>query len=136
MSDDLLRQGLDIRGEVIGKERSEAALAAASEFDRPFQELALRYCWGDVWGRPGLDRRIRSIVNLAMLAAMGKPNELKIHVRGALTNGVTRSEIQEVLLQACVYAGVPAAGEAFKMAKEVFEEPEFASLGVTQVATP
>ena len=126
---DLLQQGLDIRGEVIGKQRSDAALAGATAFDRPFQELALRYCWGDVWGRPGLDRRMRSIVNLSMLSAMGKPNELKIHVRGALTNGVTRSEIQEVFLQTCIYAGVPAAGEAFKIAKEVFEEPEFAGIG-------
>lgn len=129
MNDELLQQGLDIRAEVIGKQRSEAAMAAATDFDRPFQELALKYCWGEVWGRPGLDRRTRSIVNLSMLSAMGKPNELKIHVRGALTNGVTRQEIQEVFLQACIYAGVPAAGEAFKVAKEVFEEPEFTGIG-------
>ena len=129
MSDPLLERGTAIRAEVIGKERHDAALAGASDFDRPFQELALRYCWGDVWGRPGLDRRTRSIVNLAMLAAMGKPNELRIHVRGALTNGVTPAEIQEVFLQACIYAGVPAAGEAFKVAREVFEEPAFAGMG-------
>ena len=129
MSDDLLQQGKDIRAAVIGEQRSEAALAAATDFDRPFQELALRYCWGEVWGRPGLDRRTRSIVNLAMLAAMAKPNELRIHTRGALTNGVTRAEIQEVFLQACIYCGVPTAGEAFKVAREVFEEPEFAGLG-------
>jgi 4-carboxymuconolactone decarboxylase len=125
MSDDLLQRGKAIRAEVIGQHRSEAALANATDFDRPFQELALRYCWGDVWDRPGLDRRTRSIVNLAMLAAMAKPNELKIHVRGALTNGVTPSEIQEIFLQACIYCGVPTAGEAFKVAREVFEEPEF-----------
>ena len=101
----------------------------ATAFDLPFQELALRYCWGEIWGRPGLDRRTRSIVNLAMLAAMAKPNELKIHVRGALANGVTRQEIQEVFLQACIYCGVPTAGEAFKVAREVFEEPEFAEKG-------
>ncbi len=129
MSDDLLQLGKDIRGEVIGKQRSEGALASATDFDRPFQELALKYCWGEVWGRPGLDRRIRSIVNLSMLSAMGKPNELKIHIRGALTNGVTRQEIQEVFLQACIYAGLPAAGEAFRLAKEVFEEAEFANKG-------
>ena len=129
MADDLLKMGTDIRGEVIGKERSDAALAGATDFDRPFQELALRYCWGEVWGRPGLDRRTRSIVNLAMLAAMAKPNELRVHVRGALTNGVTRQEIQEVFLQACIYCGVPTAGEAFKVAREVFEEAEFASVG-------
>ena len=124
MSDELLQLGKDIRAEVIGKQRSEAALAAATDFDRPFQELALRYCWGEVWGRPGLDRRTRSIVNLAMLAAMAKPNELKIHTRGALTNGVTKQEIQEIFLQACIYCGVPTAGEAFKVAREVFEEPD------------
>jgi 4-carboxymuconolactone decarboxylase len=122
MTDALEETGRRIRGEVIGHERSEAALAGATEFDRPFQELALRYCWGEIWDRPGLDRRTRSIVNLAMLAAMGKPNELRIHVRGALTNGVTRAEIQEVFLQLCIYCGVPAAGEAFKVAREVFEE--------------
>ena len=126
MSDDLLKTGLAIRGEVIGKERSDTALANATDFDRPFQELALRYCWGEVWGRPGLDRRTRSIVNLAMLAAVAKPNELRIHTRGALTNGVTKAEIQEIFLQATIYCGVPTAGEAFKIAREVFEEPEFA----------
>ena len=129
MSEDLLTLGTTIRGEVIGKQRSDAALAGATDFDRPFQELALKYCWGEVWGRPGLDRKTRSIVNLAMLAAMSKPNELRIHVRGALTNGVTRQEIQEVFLQACIYCGVPIAGEAFKVAREVFDEPEFAALG-------
>ena len=129
MTDDLLQQGKAIRGEVIGQARSEAALAGATEFDRTFQELALRYCWGEVWGRPGLDRRTRSMLNLAMLAAMAKPNELRIHVRGALTNGVTRQEIQEIFLQACIYCGVPTAGEAFRVAREVFEEPEFAQMG-------
>jgi alkylhydroperoxidase/carboxymuconolactone decarboxylase family protein YurZ len=126
MSDQLLQSGKDIRAEVIGKERSEAALAGATDFDRPFQELALKYCWGEVWGRLGLDRRMRSVVNLAMLAAMAKPNELRIHTRGALTNGVSKQEIQEIFLQVCIYCGVPTAGEAFKVAREVFEEPEFA----------
>lgn len=126
MTDETLQRGKTIRAEVIGAERSAAALAGATAFDLPFQELALRYCWGEIWDRPGLDRRTRSIVNLAMLAAMAKPNELKIHVRGALTNGVTKQEIQEIFLQACIYCGVPTAGEAFKVAREVFEEPEFA----------
>lgn len=128
-NDPLLQAGRAIRGEVIGAARSEAALAGASEFDRPFQELALRYCWGEIWGREGLDRRTRSIVNLAMLAALAKPNELRLHVRGALSNGVTRQEIQEILLQVCIYCGVPAAGEAFRVAREVLEEPEFAAPG-------
>ncbi len=108
---------------------AEAALAGTTDFDLPFQELALRYCWGEVWDRPGLDRRTRSIVNLSMLSAMGKPNELKIDVRGALTNGVTREEIKEIFLRTCIYAGVPSAGEAFKIAREVFAEPDFAGLG-------
>ena len=129
MSDELLERGKEIRAAVIGAERSAAALEGAVDFDRPFQELALKYCWGEVWGRPGLDRRTRSIVNLTMLAAMAKPNELRIHVRGALTNGVTRQEIQEILLQVCIYCGVPTAGEAFKVAREVFEEPGSAGLG-------
>lgn len=127
MSDDeMLERGKAIRAEVIGADRSAVALESATPFDRPFQELALRYCWGEIWGRPGLDRRMRSVVNLASLAAMGKPNELRIHVRGALTNGVTKAEIQEIFLQICIYCGVPTAGEAFKVAREVFEEPDFA----------
>jgi alkylhydroperoxidase/carboxymuconolactone decarboxylase family protein YurZ len=84
--------------------------------------MALRYCWGEVWNRPGLDRKTRSIVNLAMLSAMGRSGELATHVRGALTNGVTQEEIREILMQVCIYAGVPAAGEAFKVAKETIAE--------------
>ncbi len=129
MSDELLALGKQIRGEVIGHDRSEAALQNATDFDRPFQELALKYCWGEVWGSPDLDRRTRSIVNLATLAAMAKPNELRIHLRGALTNGVTRKEIQAIFLQTCIYAGVPTAGEAFKVACEVFAEAELADKG-------
>ncbi|MXP65331.1 4-carboxymuconolactone decarboxylase [Roseomonas sp. M0104] len=126
MSADLLDAGKKLRAEVIGQASHDAALENATAFDMPFQDLALRYCWGEIWGRPGLSRKLRSVVNLSMLAALGKPNELKIHVRGALTNGVTKEEIQEIFLQTCIYCGVPAAGEAFKVAKEVFAEPEFA----------
>ena len=121
---DALEEGRRIRGEVIGRERSEAALATSGEgsgFDRPFQELALRVCWGEVWARPGLGRRDRSLVVLALLVALGRPDELRLHVQGALTNGVTPDEIQELLLQACIYCGVPAAGEAFRVAREVIE---------------
>ena len=117
---DAYERGRTIRGEVIGTERSEKALTGATDFDRPFQDLALRYCWGDVWGRPGLDRRLRSIINLAILSAMGRSAELGVHVDGALANGVTKEEIQEIFLQVCIYAGVPAAGEAFSVAKQVF----------------
>lgn len=122
MSDDLLDTGKRLRAEVIGQARHDAAMANATAFDLPFQDLALRYCWGEIWGRPGLDRRARSILNLGMLIALGKATELKIHVRGALTNGVTREELQEILLQACIYCGVPAASEAFRAAKEVLAE--------------
>lgn len=118
MSEKLFERGREIRGEVIGREWSEAAIADRSAFDFPFQELALKYCWGEIWDRPGIDRKTRSIINLAMLSAMGRSNELAGHVRGALTNGVTEEEIREVFLQVCIYAGVPVAGEAFKVAKE------------------
>lgn len=127
MSEDTLDIGKRIRADVIGRERSEAAISGASSFDLPFQELALRYCWGEVWNRPGIDRKTRSIVNIAMLSAMGRAGELKGHVRGALTNGVSEQEIQEILLQVCIYAGVPAAGEAFRVAREVIEEASAAS---------
>lgn len=118
MSEQLFERGRTIRGEVIGKEWSEAAIADKDSFDFPFQELALKYCWGEIWDRPGIDRKTRSIINLAMLSAMGRSGELAGHVRGALTNGVTEEEIREIFLQVCIYAGVPAAGEAFKVAKE------------------
>ncbi|NTH22820.1 4-carboxymuconolactone decarboxylase [Agrobacterium rhizogenes] len=124
MSNDLYERGRQIRGEVIGKERSEAAIADPNAFDFAFQEMALRYCWGEVWDRPGLDRKTRSIVNLAMLSAMGRSGELAGHVRGALKNGVSPEEIKEILLQVCIYAGVPLAGEAFRVAKETLAESQ------------
>lgn len=118
MSNEAFDRGRQIRGEVIGKEWSEAAIADPNAFDYQFQDLALRYCWGEIWDRPGLDRKTRSIVNLAMLSVMGRSGELGGHIRGALTNGVTEEEIKEIFLQVCIYAGVPLAGEAFKVAKE------------------
>lgn len=122
MSKELFDRGRQIRGEVIGKERSEVAIADPNAFDYQFQDLALRYCWGEIWDRPGLDRKTRSIVNLAMLSVMGRSGELAGHIRGALTNGVTEDEIREIFLQVCIYAGVPLAGEAFKVAKETIAE--------------
>ncbi|HVW17997.1 MAG TPA: carboxymuconolactone decarboxylase family protein [Solirubrobacteraceae bacterium] len=122
---DALDTGRRIRGEVLGAAHVERSLAAASEFMRPMQELVTAYCWGVVWARPGLERRDRSIANLAMLTALGRSHELAVHVRGALRNGCTVQEIQEVLLQAAVYCGVPAAMEAFRVAEEAiasFEE--------------
>lgn len=116
--------GLQVRREVLGREHVDRSLAAASEFARPLQELVTEYCWGAVWARPGLDRRTRSLLNIAMLTALGKSHELGVHVRGALTNGVTAEEIREVLLQAAIYCGVPAALEAQRTAERVLAEED------------
>jgi 4-carboxymuconolactone decarboxylase len=118
----LYEQGLAVRREVLGAEHVDRSLAQASDFARPMQELVTEYCWGAVWGRPGLDRRSRSILNLGMLTALNRMHELGVHVRGALTNGVTRDEIREVLLQAAIYVGVPAALDATRVAERVFAE--------------
>ncbi|MBK9363990.1 MAG: 4-carboxymuconolactone decarboxylase [Rubrivivax sp.] len=122
MNDELFEQGLQTRREVLGAAYVDASIAGADDFSRPMQELVTQYCWGDVWNRPGLDRRTRSLLNLAMLTALNRPHELKLHVRGALNNGVTRDEIREVFLQAAIYCGVPAGIDAFRQAREVFKE--------------
>ena len=122
MSDDLYEKGLKIRREVVGKEYVDRSLAEADDFNRPLQELVTRYCWGDVWSRPGLERRERSMINLAMIAALNRPHELKLHVRGALNNGLAREEIREIFLQTAVYCGMPAALDSFRIAREVFKE--------------
>lgn len=119
---DTYEAGLAVRKAVLGAEHVERSLAQVSEFSRPIQELVTEYCWGAVWTRPGIDRRTRSLVNLAMLTALGRNHELGVHVKGALTNGVTVEEIQEVLLQTAVYVGVPAALESFRVAERVIEE--------------
>ena len=116
--------GLAVRREVLGAEYVDKALAAADDFTRPLQELVTEYCWGAVWTRPGLSRQTRSLVNLAMLTALNRPHELKLHVRGALNNGCTREEIMEVLLQTAIYCGVPAAMESFRSAREALAEVE------------
>jgi 4-carboxymuconolactone decarboxylase len=120
----LYARGLEIRKEVLGDDYVEKSLAAArkDDFTAPLQELVTEYCWGAVWSREGLDRRTRSMLNLAMMAALDRQRELKLHLRGALNNGVSREEIREVLLQAAVYCGIPAGLEAFRTAREVFEE--------------
>jgi len=124
MSDDLWEKGLEIRREVVGEPHVERSLAAADDFNMPLQAYITRYAWGDIWRRPGLDRRSRSILNLGMLTALNRPAELKLHLRGALRNGVTREEIRECLLQTAVYCGAPAALDAFRVAREVFAELE------------
>jgi 4-carboxymuconolactone decarboxylase len=115
-------KGLKIRRAVLGAEYVDKAIATANDFNRPLQELVTQYCWGEVWGRPGLDRKTRSLLNLAMISALNRPHEVKMHIKGALNNGVTKDEIKEVFLQVAIYCGVPAAVDSFRLAKEVFEE--------------
>ena len=115
-------EGLAVRRAVLGTEYVDKSLRSADEFTRPMQELVTEYCWGEIWTRPGLDRRTRSFLNLAMLTALNRPHEIKLHVRGALNNGLTREELMEVFLQSAIYCGVPAALDAMRVAKEVFAE--------------
>jgi 4-carboxymuconolactone decarboxylase len=114
--------GLKTRREVLGADYVDKSIAAQDEFNRPLQELLNTYCWNDVWNRPGLPRKTRSMLNLAMLSALNKPHELRLHLNGALNNGLTKQDIQEVFLQVAIYCGVPAAVESFRIAREVFKE--------------
>ena len=122
MDKETFERGLQIRKDVLGVDYVENSLKSADDFNRPMQELSTEYCWGYVWGREGLPRKTRSMLNLAMISALNRPHELKIHVKGALKNGVTREEIMEVLLQTGIYCGVPAAVDAFRTAREAFKE--------------
>jgi 4-carboxymuconolactone decarboxylase len=122
MSNEMFDKGLKVRREVLGAEYVDKAIASADDFNRPLQELVTSYCWGEIWNRPGLDRRTRSMLNLAMLTALNRPHEVKLHVRGAINNGLTKDDIREVLLQAGIYCGVPAAIDSFRIAREVFAE--------------
>jgi 4-carboxymuconolactone decarboxylase len=127
MNKDLFERGLAIRKAVLGNDYVEKSLAAADDFSRPMQELATEFCWGHIWSRPGLERRDRSLINLAMMSALNRPHELKLHVKGALANGVTREEIREVFLQVAIYCGVPAAIDSFRIAREAFAEVDATS---------
>lgn len=111
-----------MRRQVLGDDHVDRSMSQASEFTLPVQELVTEYCWGAVWTRPGLDRRTRSLINIGMLTALNRPHELQTHVRGALNNGCTPAEIQEALLQAAVYAGMPAGIDAFRAAEAVLSE--------------
>ena len=115
-------QGLQVRREVLGDAHVERSLAQVSDFSRPIQELVTEYCWGEVWSRDGLPRATRSLINIAMLTALNRGHELGVHVRGAINNGVTEQEIQEVLLQTAIYVGVPASLESFRIAEGVLKE--------------
>lgn len=114
--------GLKTRREVLGADYVDKSQAAVDDFNRPFTELLNTYCWNDIWNRPGLDRKTRSMLNLAMLAALGKEHELKLHINGSLNNGLSKEQIREVFLQVAIYCGVPAAVVCFRCAKEVFKE--------------
>ena len=120
----MYEKGLKNRREVLGAEYVDKAIASADDFNRPFQELVTEYCWGAAWGSEGLSRKTRSMLNIAMISILNRPHELKLHVKGAMTNGVTKDEIREVLTQVTIYAGVPCGVDAFRIAREAFKEVE------------
>jgi 4-carboxymuconolactone decarboxylase len=122
MSDQTYERGLEIRREMFGADATDAQIRNADEFTRDIQELVTRYCFGEVWGRELLPLKLRSLLTVAMLAALGRQEELKIHVRGALANGVSKEELREVFLHAAIYCGIPAGVGGFRSANEVFAE--------------
>lgn len=124
MANETYENGLKIRREVLGAEYVDNSIQSADDFNRPMQNLTTQYCWGEIWSRPGLDRKTRSIINLAMLTALNRPHEIKLHVQGALNNGVSKEEIMEVFLQTAIYCGVPAAIDSFRIARECFKNAE------------
>jgi 4-carboxymuconolactone decarboxylase len=122
MPNEKYEKGLAIRKQVLGKEYVEKAIANADDFSLPMQELSTEYCWGHVWSRPGLELRERSMINIAMISALNRPHELKLHVKAALNNGLTRDQIKEILLQVAIYCGVPAGIDSTRIAREAFAE--------------
>lgn len=132
MGQDRFEKGLALRKQVLGAEYVEKSMASADDFSRPMQELSTEYCWGYVWTRPGLELRERSLINLAMISALNRPHELKLHVKAALTNGLTREQIREVLLQVAVYCGVPAGIDSTRIAREAFAEVDAAAAAAKQ----
>ncbi|MEM7022943.1 MAG: 4-carboxymuconolactone decarboxylase [Pseudomonadota bacterium] len=124
MDRELYDKGLQNRKEVLSEAHVERSFASADDFTKPYQDLVTEYCWGAIWHRPGLSRKTRSLLNIAMLTALNREDEFKLHVRAAFRNGVSKDEICEVLLQTMIYCGVPAANSAFKQAREVFAAME------------
>jgi 4-carboxymuconolactone decarboxylase len=122
MNKDMFEKGLEIRKSVLGAEFVENSIKTADDFNMPMQELTTEYCWGAVWGRDGLPHKTRSMLNIAMLSALNRPHELKMHLKGALKNGVTKDEIREILLQVAIYCGIPAGVDSFRIAREAFAE--------------
>jgi 4-carboxymuconolactone decarboxylase len=115
-------KGMKVRRSVLGDAHVDCARAQENDFNAPFQELITRYAWGEIWTRPGLPRKTRSLITIGMMVALNRPEELRLHLRAAKNNGVSRKDIQEVLLQTAIYCGVPAANHAFHTAEEVFRE--------------
>ncbi|MCA1392703.1 MULTISPECIES: carboxymuconolactone decarboxylase family protein [unclassified Bradyrhizobium] len=115
-------KGLEVRKAVLGEAYVKNALKNVDDFNRPFQEMLNEYCWGTVWGREELPRKTRSMLNIAMIAILNRQHEFRAHLKGALTNGVTREEIREILMQVAIYGGMPAAVDSFRIAREVFAE--------------
>ena len=124
MTNEVFERGLAIRKEVLGAEFVEKAFASADDFNRPMQELVTEYCWGAVWGREELPKKTRSMLNLAMISTLNRPHELKMHVKGALRNGVSKYEIREVFLQVAIYCGIPAGVDSVRIAQEAIREME------------
>jgi 4-carboxymuconolactone decarboxylase len=122
MSNEKFERGLQLRKQVLGADYVDKSMAAADDFSMPMQELSTEYCWGHVWTRPGLELRERSLINIAMISALNRPHELKLHVKAALNNGLTREQIREVILQVAVYCGVPAGIDSTRIAREAFAE--------------
>jgi 4-carboxymuconolactone decarboxylase len=122
MDEAMYEKGMRIRRSVLGDEYVDKATAGMDDFTEDFQKLVTTYCWGEVWGREGLDRKTRSIINIAMISSLNRPHELAAHIRGAVTNGVSRDEIKEILLQVGIYCGVPAMVDSFRVARTVFGE--------------
>ena len=118
----IYEKGLTVRKAVLGDAYVEAAIKSTDDFNRPLQDMLNEYCWGAVWGRDGLPRKTRSMLNLAMISVLNRPHELRAHIRGALRNGVTKAEISEIFLQVMIYAGAPAGVDSFRTAREVFAE--------------
>ena len=129
MSNEKFEKGLALRKQVLGADYVEKSMASADSFSMPMQELSTEYCWGHVWTRPGLELRERSLINIAMISALNRPHELKLHVKAALNNGLTRDQIHEVILQVAVYCGVPAGIDSTRIAREAFAEIDAAKKG-------
>lgn len=124
MNDDLFERGLAVRKSVLGDAYVEKSIGSADDFTMPLQRLVTEYCWGAVWGREELPKKMRSLINIALLSTLNRPHELKIHVKGAIRNGCTKEEIREVLLQVGIYSGIPAAVDSFRVAREALAELE------------